>query len=695
MEQTLPQRVVAFLNDLEAFRKALRLYPQGHPALKPAETRLRQDLQGLGEVPYARLVLNPDRVFWGEVEVALPSESPGHKLVQTLFQLGLVVMEMTFPQAEEGVVALAGTLASLGENPREEDRQSLLEAAASLSGVELFPLELSSVQIIDEDAVQQKDGHRMAWPRLAKMLADGLFAWPGKLKEGLLDASSVVAVANQLPDPGPLFEYLFQAVEKVLVQSPKPQRPLLLSELRLFLADLFRLLQPEGRARAVAAFLRQPSLAALQTEREPMLPWEVLLDGVEILLLEGEPVPQAIQRMLFRLASPEADQSMRVSSELILRARQLLARLPLEGEFATQLPTPPARLPQGWPGQPWARELSASLTPEEVRAHLVRTLGEMVTLWPGHEAGEAAASYMGKLFVEAIGEADYPTAQRLAPLVGSSRNVQLQEKSLQEAVAATVAAMAAADQQTHPLLTAILSALGERALPAILEALAQEERLVVRKRLLEVVLRYGSHAIPHLRLRLEDDRWYVVRNAIFLLRRLGDRTVVPALKRLLSSCRPQVAEEILKTLVAFQEPDWLTILRKELNSEDDERVKAACNVASKIRHPGVVRMLVERLHHQFGMKLREPLTFDLIRALGRLRDGKALPVLQELLELKQWRYPFSLEPIRKEAAAAIAQLESPEAQRLAGALAAGKNKALAEAVRRGLASTTRGEEEEE
>ncbi|MGQ9495335.1 MAG: HEAT repeat domain-containing protein [Thermoanaerobaculaceae bacterium] len=673
----------------------MRLYPQGHPALKPAETRLRQDLQELGEVPWARLVLNPDRVFWGEHEVTLPSESPGRKLVQMLFQLGLAVLEMTFPQAEEGVVALAGKLASLGETPREEDRQSLLEAAASLPGVELFPLELSSVQIIDEDAVQQKDGHRMVWPQLAKMLADGAFAGPGKLKEGLLDATSVVAVANQLPDPGPLFEYLFQTVKELLVQSPQTQRRLFLSELRLFLADLFRLLQPEGRARAVAAFLHQPSLAALQTEREPLIPWEVLLDGVELLLLVGEPVPEAIQRMLFQLASPEANQSMKAPSELILRARQLLARLPLESEFATQLPTPPARLPQGWPGQPWARELSASLTPEEIRAHLVRALGEMLTLWPGHEAGEAAASYMEKLFVEAVREADYPTAQRLAPLVGSSRNVHLQEKSLQEAVAATVAAMAAADRQAHPLLIAILSGLGERALPAILEALDQEERLVVRKRLLEVVLRYGSHAIPYLRSRLEDDRWYVVRNAIFLLRRLGDRTSVPALRGLLPNCRPQVAAEILKTLVAFEEPDWLPVLRKELESEDDERVKAALNVASKIRHPGVVRVLVNRLRQQFGMKLREPLTLDLIRSLGRLRDGRALPVLQELLELKQWRYPFSLELIRKEAASAIAQLDSPEAQRLAGALAAGKDKALAEAVRRGLASTTKAEEEEE
>lgn len=696
MDEALTAKVVALLNDLEAYRRALRLYPPGHPGLEPLKGRLQRDIRALPDEPLVRLVLNPDRVFWGEHEVVPPAEAPGRRLVQLLFQLGLAVVQMSFPEAEQGLLALTQYLASLGDNPREADRQMLLAAAADFPGVQLFPLDLSGVQVVTEEEISSKDGSRLAWPQLAKVLArDWAFAWPGKLKEGLLDAGSVVELANSLPDPGPVFEYLFRSVAEALEGSPQAQRPLLVSELRLFLADLCRLLEPERRNLAVAAFLRQPRLSDLIGAKDPVLALEALLDGVEFLLLHDEPVPPAIQRLLALLASPESVTEMDVPVEIVKRARQLLPRLPVPGEEHPQvLPEVRGKIAVDWSGMPWVRELSASCAETEVEAHFVRVLGEMLTLWPGAPAGEAAAARLVEVFVGAVAMGDYPTAQRVAPLVGASRNPQLQEKAMQQAVEAVVAALGTSDRQHHPTLTAILAGLGERALPSILEALAAEERLAVRKRLLEVVLRYGNRAVPYLRPLLEDDRWYVVRNAVFCLRKLQDKAILPAIKRLLPQARPQVAAEILKTLVALEDPEWLPLLRRELESEDEERARAALGVASRIPHPAVVRALVERLRAQMGMKLREPLTFDLIRALGRLRDPRALPVLQEILELKQWRYPFALAPLRREAAMAIAQLEGAEAQRVAQALATGRDHELADAVRQGKSLATTREEEE-
>ncbi len=695
-EDALAPKVVALLNDLEAYRRVLRLYPPGHPGLEPAKDRVRRDLHAVTSEPLVRLVLNPDRVFWGQLEVVPPAEAPARRLVQLLFQLGLAVIQMTFPEAEEGLLALVEYLTGLGEQPREEDRQKLLDAAATFPGLQLFPLDLSGVQVVSEEEISAKDGSRLVWPQLAKLLArDGAFAWPGKLKEGLLDAGTVVELANSLPDPGPLFDYLFRSVAEALEASPQPQRPLLVSELRVFLADLARLLQPDRRGMAVAAFLRQGKLAELLSPQDPFLALEALLDGVELLLVEGEPVPPAVQRVLLAMASAEETSSFEVPPELVRRSRQLLARLPLPGEEPTlPIPEGAAGVSVDWAQKPWVRELSQALVETEVASHLVRVLGEMLTLWPGAPAGEAAAARLVEVFVDAVGTGDYSTAQRVAPLVGASRNPQLQERAMARAVESVVAALGTADRHHHPTLTAILAGLGEKALPAILEALANEERMVVRKRLLEVVLRYGSRAVPYLRPLLEDDRWFVVRNAVFCLRRLGDKAILPAIKRLLATAHPRVAEEILKAVVAFEDPEWLPLLRRELESEDEERVRAALGVASRIRHPAVVRLLSDRLAEQTGMKLREPLTFDLIRALGRLRDPRALPVLREILELKQWRYPFSVAPLRREAAFAIAQLEGPEAHALAREIAAGRDAELAEAVRQGQSAAASREEEE-
>ncbi|MCS7183342.1 MAG: hypothetical protein NZ869_09575, partial [Thermoanaerobaculum sp.] len=451
MSADLAPRVVALLNDMEAYRRALRLYPPGHPGLAPAEARLRRDLQLLGQEPLARLVLNPDRVFWNELEVVPPPEAPGKRLVQLLFQLGLAVVQLNFPQAEDGLVALVQHLAPLGETPREESRQHLLQAGDSFPGLQLFPLDLSAVQVVTEEEVTAHDGSRLVWPQLARSLArEGAFAWPGKLKEGLLDAGSVVELANQLPDPGALFEYLFRSVAQALETSPQGQRPLLLAELRLFLADLTRLLQPDRRGMAVAAFLRQPTLSDLLEARNPLLNLELVLDGVELLLLHGEPIPEAVQRLLFAIAGPDESSGWTVPPELVKRARALLPRLPLPGEAAAPLvPVARAALPS-WGREPWAKELSAACAEAELQSHLIRVLGEMLTLWPGAPAGEAAAQRLADSFVAAVESGDFVTAQRVAPLVGASRNPQLQERAMERAVEAVVAAMASTDRQHQP-----------------------------------------------------------------------------------------------------------------------------------------------------------------------------------------------------------------------------------------------------
>ena len=201
---------------------------------------------------------------------------------------------------------------------------------------------------------------------------------------------------------------------------------------------------------------------------------------------------------------------------------------------------------------------------------------------------------------------------------------------------------------------------------------------------MEIVLRHGERAIPHVRPLLDDSRWYVVRNAILLLRHLDDREIAPMLKARLPAARPQVMEEILKVLVALEDRDWLLLLFREVDAEDPERQEAALDVAAQIPHPAVVRGLVDRLQQRIGMRLREPVALGLIRALARLRDAAALPVLRQVLELKKWRTPFNLDTLRFEAATAVAQLDGAEARRLAQTLTHDRDPHVSAAVRREL-----------
>jgi HEAT repeat protein len=343
----------------------------------------------------------------------------------------------------------------------------------------------------------------------------------------------------------------------------------------------------------------------------------------------------------------------------------------------------------------WAKELLESLSDEAIRLHLVRTLQEAIMIWPSEDVAERAAVRLAEELTGALDAGDIETAVRLAPILAATRSEEARKVCNENGVEAALRAFRTLDKARHADLTAILVALGDGALPAVLRALEDEESLAIRKRLLEVVARQGARALPFLRPKLDDPRWFVVRNAVFLMRRIGRPEAVPLLKPRLASAHPKVLIEILKTLISLQDPAWFRLLEQTLDSEDEERRHVAIEVASRVRHPDVVRLLLKRLRGRFGRRLGESSTLDLIKALGGLRDPEALETMREILALKRWRHPFSLTALKREAAAAIGQLEGAAAHRAALALAGGSDAELAEAVRSGMRARPEPVEEDE
>lgn len=285
------------------------------------------------------------------------------------------------------------------------------------------------------------------------------------------------------------------------------------------------------------------------------------------------------------------------------------------------------------------REFVGELGEEQIRLHLVRLLQETITLWPGESVSRRAAVRLAEEFAAALDVGDVATAVRLALLLAAASDPEARRVASETGVPAAVRSFKTYDRSHHPALIAVLVALGESAVPAILDALAEEESLAVRKRLLEVVARQGERAFPHLLPLLDDPNWFVVRNAAFLLRRLEHPDAVWLLKSRISGSQPQVLAEILKALVAFQDPDCFSLLLQSLDSADEERCRVALEVASRIRHPEVVGALLERLSPRVGGRLRESFSLELIHALGRLRDPAALPALREVFQRPAGAHP--------------------------------------------------------
>lgn len=689
--------LVRLLSDMESLRRFLRLYPAAHPALAPARERVEKALDGLDNQGETVIALAPDHFYWKKERVTLSPGQPAQRLIRVMFDLGIGAVRLSSGAGGRGVLALVEVLASLREPVGHKERDRVLGPGAEFSGVELIPLDLSSVQGVAAEASESDAGTRLVWGELAGRLGrDGAFALAGGVEEGDLTPGSVAAAAAASADPETLFDFLFSELAQEVKNQPAPRRPLLLREIRRFLSEMLGLLDPEHRALAVTVGVRHlPLVQAADHDDESLFGAEMVLDVVEVLLVRERTVPEVLQRAVYRMAAPASQQRPAVPEELITRARNLLPRLPLVRES----PEEPAREPEEqepttpWDQLPWARDLRHHVEEVEVRSHLVRVLGEALALIPQEKLAAGLAVRLGEEFLAALEMGDFATAAKLAPQVASPRHASAMKGVFESGVATAVRCFSLYDRTHHPVLTALLTTLGTRALPFVLEQLATADSLAVRKRLLEVVLRQGGTAIPAVREVLTDQRWFVVRNAVFLLRRLGDREAAPLLKPLLADAQPQLVSEILKSLIAAGDPEWFPILMGEIDSVDDQRRAAALSVASRVRHPEIVRTLVGRLRATPVLRLRDPAVRELIQALGRLGDPAALRELMRLASAAGWRTLFTPRSVRVDAAAAIARLKGSAARLEAQRLAGGRDMEIARAVAGAVSSTDISEED--
>jgi hypothetical protein len=677
----LNEKVVRLFNDLEVLRRAFLLYPPSHPALQPARDRIPARVLALStEGDSATVAFGPEELLWNDETVRIPEGAPAGRFFPLLFQLGLAALRLRLPEAGHGLAALAERLARLQDPPRESDRVKLLEEASSLAGVELVPIDLSVFELFSPDEEKPPLGSRSVWSALAKRLSqDGAFQLPGRIQSGELTPGLVRDILAETSDPETLFDHLFLQLSGILRSGPESRRPMVISEVREFFGELVGLLNPERRKLAVVAAIRHLPVTG---EGDAFLAIDLLLDIVEFMVKEHVPVPDVVQRTLRGMAAPISETGEELPEDIAARARHLLAQIP-PSEQAAELRAPAQEEPLSvaWADAPWTRELLPALREQEARLHLAQLLQEVSDVWEADELAERAAVRLAQEFAAAIDLGDLKGAVRIAPFLPALRSARARHAAFETAVPAAVRGFSTFERVDHPELTQVLISLGEGALPAILDDLAMAASLVVRKRLLEVVARQGERVVPYVLPLLDDSRWFVVRNAVFLLRKMGRSEAAPLLKARMAAAQPKLLAEILKALVELQDPEWFTLLTWYLDSEDEARRKVALEVASRIHHPDVVRALYERLQLRIGNRLREPFSLDLIRTLGRLGDPAALPVLREILSLRQWRFRFSLAPIRREAADVIGRLEGQDARRPALELAEDRDAGTTEGAR--------------
>jgi hypothetical protein len=184
-----------------------------------------------------------------------------------------------------------------------------------------------------------------------------------------------------------------------------------------------------------------------------------------------------------------------------------------------------------------------------------------------------------------------------------------------------------------------------RAIPAMIDALLVEQDTSLRKFFLLVLTELGNDVVDLAIKNLNDDRWYVIRNMVYLIRECGSKKYVNYVRKFAKHSDARIAMEALKTLIHFKTVDSIQYLKVNIQSEDYMARDHAIKLANAYKVRETVPDLVEVLQKKGVLPDTK---VSVIRALGGIGDSSAIKPLTDLYKVKSWFLKGSVEQIKEE-----------------------------------------------
>jgi len=570
--------------DLAVAGRALSAYPRGHPAVAEGLARGHAALSGLlAATGPVEMAAARDALLWSDRRFDSPPAAQLAKLLRRRRAAGLLLDPGVTPgELETFLRALAvdaRTVLSAGSLAAEL-------AAAGLVHIRVGDLDFSSLSLVetDQEAVAPEAGDfanrvvrrlvangSVPEDHLARWIASGRTA--AELLQVLLEGGGKGAAEGNL-GPGPR-EAALRAVAEERGASPDPDGTVApeasISAGRGSGAEAARV-----HPRHLATLRRVFATGDIDTLREPETPAEELVALLELPDERGERILSAAAAAIGReIRDPGLDPDTTVA---------LL-------ELAERVDVPAEALP--------------GILRRFERAHLRLLAGGGIRQSvPLVERVQRRASGEGP-----VAAAFRRTAERLSDL---------------ESIEALVEALPELEGEALAAIPALIDRLGPSAVRHLLDVLARTENRRLRFLLLDLLAKLGPAVARDATALLSDPRWYVVRNMLLLLRRVGDARSAPSVRRCVDHPDLRVRLEAIHALFAFDRDVPRELLRRALQDRDPRQAEAAMELAGKYGIAEAVEPIVESLRAWDPLGRRRAVRLKAIRALAAIGDPRAL-----------------------------------------------------------------------
>jgi HEAT repeat protein len=236
-------------------------------------------------------------------------------------------------------------------------------------------------------------------------------------------------------------------------------------------------------------------------------------------------------------------------------------------------------------------------------------------------------------------------------------------------------------------VNAYLSLLQKNSIKPLIKLLGELKNSKTRRIFCDALSEIGKNAVELFTPFIDDRRWYLVRNIIYILGRIGKEQSLPYIQKAFNHGDIRVRREAIQALGVIGSPKAIGLLVRALTDNDVRtRCMAAVNLGKGGKKAGLIPLLEVVQSKDFHKK--EPAEVKaFFNAIGMVGSNEAIPVLQQLLERKSWFGRGKTDEIRTGAASALAMIGTPEAKAI---LEEGKN-SKEESIRDACTQALRGQ----
>ena len=315
----------------------------------------------------------------------------------------------------------------------------------------------------------------------------------------------------------------------------------------------------------------------------------------------------------------------------------------------------------------------ATVTDAEVRRFDLQLLLDLLRIeedldkW--RDVLEPAAAHVDDLVLLGDFESAMPLAQAIAAHAGGEGRpdrrpfaaAAVDKLAAGQLMLSMVGHLRTVDDDVAELAKMLCHALGGGIIRPLAEALATEERGRAFRRLTDILVSFGSRGQDAVEQLKSSPNPAVRRTAIHLLREFGGNAALPELARLIDDNEPNVQREAIRAIVNIGTDEAFAVLEQALAKGNEQSREAISGAILASRDERAIPLFGHILKNREYRRTLRTVYEAAMETLGTLGGPDAVAPLKVALYDGEWWAPFRTSAIRGLAADALVATRAPEA----------------------------------